>query len=164
MEIQNIKSMPINKLKQDLKNLAIRQLKEAIEKLISTINSSSPIHNDALNLLSQYNQMKRSEITRTVSDEQLNLRFNQIMDGFLNLVNQLEASDLAQNEVSATNSLVTDLEALEQKGLRRQAELLIRKLNKLNEALLLSTDASEQFKYEEQIKDLENQLKKLKGD
>lgn len=60
------------------------------------------------------------------------------------------------------NSFSIDLQRLEQAGLKSQAEIIIKKLNRLNEALLMETDISVQFKYEHLVEKLEKQLAALK--
>lgn len=163
--------MSAEAIQKQLKTKAVKDLKGAIEELLLQVNNTSSIHRDALNLLGQYHHLQRAQITQTTSSEQAGLRFRQLLDGFLQLVDLLSEEDLAQSPKSTTtyyldqkdNPIPLDLEALEQEGLRQQAELIIRKLNKLKEALLLATDASVQFKYEHEITKLEEQLRGLKG-
>lgn len=163
--------MSTEALKKQLKTKAVKDVKGAIEELLSQVESSSSIHHDALNLLGQYHLLQREQIKQTTSAEQAGLRFRQLLDGFLQLVDLLSAEHLASSIKSTTTYYIDqqhtpiplDLEALEQEGLRRQAELIIRKLNRLKEALILATDVSVQFKYEHEIGQLEEQLRGLKG-
>jgi hypothetical protein len=56
-----------------------------------------------------------------------------------------------------------DLGQLSQEGLREQAELLVRKLNRIRRELAIETDAGRKFQYEMQIEQLEKEIAELKG-
>ncbi len=159
-------------LKTQLEQLAVKDLQATIEQLLATLTDTSPNHSTALHLLGQYHQLKREQIKKTLSSEEEGLRFRQLLDSLLQLIDQITDADRVGEDKAATTYYVDqkvepialDLAALEQEGRRRQAELIIKKLNRLREALLLATDVSVQFKYEHEIEQLEAQLRELKGD
>lgn len=161
--------MSTTAFQNQLQTKATKDLKGALEALLQGVKSTSNIHIDALNLLGQYHQLQREKITGIIATEQADLRFRQLLNGFLQLVDLVSEEDLSETpQVALTyyidqsaKPIALNLTALEQEGLRRQAELIMRKLNKLKEALLLAADASVQFKYEEEIEKLEAQLKKV---
>ena len=163
--------MSTKDFKQHLKQQAAKDLKSALEELLNGVKESAAIHKDGLHLLGQYNRLQREKIIRIISADQAGLRFRQILDGFLQLADDITDADVIEQPKSTvtyyidqkTNPIPLNLEALEQEGLRRQAELIIRKLNKLKEALLLATDASVQFKYEQEIAELEKQLREMRS-
>ncbi len=57
---------------------------------------------------------------------------------------------------------IEELEQLEKEGLKTHAELLIRKLSRIREALALETDPSRQFRYEIQIEQTQKEIAELK--
>jgi hypothetical protein len=58
---------------------------------------------------------------------------------------------------------LSELERLEREGLGRQAELLLKKLGRIREALAVATDPSTQFKYEVDIENIEKELAQLRN-
>lgn len=56
-----------------------------------------------------------------------------------------------------------ELGQLSQQGLQEQAELLVRKLNRIRQELAIETDAGRKFQYEMQIEQLEKEIAELKG-
>jgi hypothetical protein len=56
-----------------------------------------------------------------------------------------------------------DLGQLGQQGLQEQAELLVRKLNRIRQELAIETDAGRKFQYEMQIEQLEKEIAELKN-
>lgn len=60
------------------------------------------------------------------------------------------------------NETLMRLDELEQKGYRRQAELLVRKLHKIQEALILEDDPTRQMRFELQVEQTEKQLERVR--
>jgi hypothetical protein len=56
----------------------------------------------------------------------------------------------------------SDLDLLDQIGLKSQAELLVKKLNRLREALAIETDPERKFQYEAQIEQIEKDIAGLR--
>ena len=73
----------------------------------------------------------------------------------------LEATDTSDVAERGTAHQL-DIEQKEQAGLQKLGNLMVEKLSRLKETLILETDASTKFKYEKEIKDLEKSLAELK--
>jgi hypothetical protein len=56
----------------------------------------------------------------------------------------------------------SDLDLLDQIGLKSQAELLVKKLNRIREALAIETDPGRKFQYEAQIEQIEKDIAELR--
>lgn len=157
--------MSLQTLKRQLRELAVKNLANGIERLQGSLDDKSTIKKDCLLLQGQFNALNRQRNLNLISSEEQMIAQNRILAGFLNLVDLIENEDLKTREKSSKisfNNVELDLDQLERSGLKSQAELIIKKLNKLKQALLLTSDASVEFKYEQLIAELELQLQSIK--
>ncbi len=158
-------------LKAYLKELIAKDIKKAIELFKQHLLPDSSKTNDLILLESRYNSTKDSQNLGLVTFEQANRAFNQIKHALLDYIDDLEEEEVRLAETTTEKitynnakgeQILLDLSQLEQAGFKKRAELIIKKLNKLKDALVIETDAARQFQYETQIEDLETQLKEIK--
>lgn len=166
------KGMNLKEVVKKLKELAAKNLDQALDTLDKNLTDHSTYRNDLIMLKGQYNNLKGDQRRGIIGSNDATLRHNRIMFSFFSLLDSLEAQDLNWKEEGGPSlsyhsntegDISLDLRKLEQEGLKNQAELLVRKLNTLNEALILETDASRKFQYEMEIEKLEKQLIDLKN-
>jgi len=72
-----------------------------------------------------------------------------------------DADQAMHNPAIAPNS--SNVDVLYQEGIHKQLDLLLQKLNRIREAHAIETDAGQRFKYEQEIKNLEEEVTALKG-
>lgn len=90
-------------IKSELKDLFVQGIDLLISTLDQQLNRSSRKFNDFIHLKSSYHSYKKNLIYGVVSQEDLNLIINKIRQGFLHLIDDLEATDLV-NQPSKSSS------------------------------------------------------------
>ncbi len=152
---------------QSIRNLiAANRIKTALTHLEQLVKPEVEVYDAVILFQSRYHRLKQQQSAGIISQEDATVEQNQIAGGMLNYLSTLQEDDLRTEMPAETvvPAYLADLDALEAAGKKRQAELLIRKINKIKEALLLEDDPSRQFRYEVQLEELEAQLLRLKGD
>ena len=170
---------PEYKLKSELKLILGESLEKALTQIEEFILPHTPVFDELVIQKSRFNSCTNDLHRGVINQEESNISFARIRVALLHLINNLNQEDLKPLRLtddikeSPTSSLyyqsgnqvvALDLYHLEQSGLKRQAELLLRKLNKLRERYLLiqDTDAAKEFVLEEQIAQAEAQLDQIK--
>lgn len=158
-------------LKQHLKLLIAKDIEKAIETFNQYLDPASSLVNDLILQSAGYNSTKTSHNRDIITFDQANRTFNHIRFALLGYIDSLELEDVifkttSSEKIEYNNTkgkrILLNLSQLEQSGLKKRAELIIKKLEKLNTALVIEVDAARQFQYETQIEDLENQLTEIK--
>jgi hypothetical protein len=157
-------------LKKQLKGyLGAGEFEPVFDTLNELISDDSYRETDIIMQQARYNRTKREQNQGTIRSESAQLTFNQIQYAMIDLVDSLEAEDLvlgAEPEESpvmgAAKGANVKLSDLERESLEKQAELLQRKLNSFNEALIKAFDPSMKFNLEEQIKETQHQLEEVR--
>lgn len=157
-------------LKKQLKKyLASGEFERVFDTLNDLISDDSYRETDVIMQQARYNRTKREQNQGTIRSESAQMTFNQIQYAMIDLVDSLEAEDLMLGDatpetVAASGSAeaVVELSDVERQGLERQAELLQRKLNSFNEAMIKAFDPSMKFNLEEQIKETQHQLEEVR--
>ena len=158
----------LTELKSHLKNWVHKDLKKAIEQFQSYLKPNASPENDLISLLGRYNGNQKQILSGTITNDEANRIKNQIRHALLSYIDDLEEEDIEFPKTSPpqknieTDFSLSDLEKLEKVGLKEQAELLIKKLNFIKNALFIETDANRQFQYQQQIGQLEKQLAEIK--
>ena len=170
---------PENKRKAELKMALGESLEKTFELLDQQVATEAGAYDDLILQKARFNSAKNDLHRGVVTQEESNISFARIRAALLHLIDHLNPSDLkplaASNDIkeegaeslfyqSGDQVVALDLYDLEQHGLKRQAELLLRKLNKLRERYLLiqGTDVAKEFVLEEQIAQAEEQLDQIK--
>lgn len=164
----------LSEQKNEFKQLIVQNMDYAFNELEEFFRQAPALYNTLLLQKASYEDFKNSRRMGVLSEEHEMLLTNRIRKNLIDLVDNVnenifisasknnkkqnvDYSKLAEITINA------DLKQLEAQGLKRQAELLIKKLNRLQEALILEDDPNRQFKYEHQIKQIEKQLKNLQS-
>ena len=156
----------LSELKHQLKDLVLAdEIKNALELFKKHLHPASEKEKDIILLTSRFNAVTRDINRGIVTRDQANRDFARIRYALTSYIEDLAESDVQfpdekQNTFEA--SATSKLSDLEQRGLIKQAELLQKRINRLRRALALETDPSRQFKYEEEIIDLEAELTMIK--
>lgn len=167
---KNAKKMPTNltELKKYLKDLVAEgESKKALDLFKQHLQKDASIENELIQLTARYNRNDKDVKRSLVSNDNAKMELARINYALTSYIDDLEEEDVQfpPIEVSATETVtrsVSTLSALEQEGLDMQAQLLQKKINRIRKALILETDASREFAYEEQVADLEAQLGEIK--
>jgi hypothetical protein len=116
------------------------------------IDPKSRLNRTKNQLLADHHELKTNDITQLLREEEARRRRRELVAGLLDLVDAITEQDLMGNtpEKTATTATSTTAESVE--------DLTRRNLTALERALILSVDASEQFRLKEQIRELKNQL------
>lgn len=152
------------------KYLIADEFKAAFDLLNSVIANTSHRENDIIALQGRYNSMHKQHTQGLVDQSFAQVTYNQIRHAMISLVEALEAEDLKPGLFDAVeeerkegdSDAKASLSALEQSGLRKQAELLQRKLNMAETALITSYDPAQKFGLEVQIEEAKHQLEMVK--
>ena len=167
------KKAPLNNLKAVKKALKRYLASGEFERVFDTLNDmisdDSYRETDIIMQQARYNRTKRDQNQGIIREESARLTFNQIQYAMIDLVDNLEDEDLNFPEpeeaiLPPSNQVPnppSELSHLEREGLEKQAELLQRKLNSFNEALIKAFDPSMKFNLEEQIKETQHQLEEV---
>ena len=153
-------------IRDRLKDLVLAdEIKNALELFKKHLHPASEKEKDIILLTSRFNAVTRDINQGIVTRDQANRDFARIRYALTSYIEDLAESDVQfpdekQNTFEA--SATSKLSDLEQRGLIKQAELLQKRINRLRRALALETDPSRQFKYEEEIIDLEAELTMIK--
>ncbi len=161
----------IEELKQSIRvSISKNSLEEVFNTLRSEINPSSQAGTDLTLLQARFNQWNREAIIQgSLLPEEKKVQYNQILQGLTAFLDRVETTDLKSSikreEFSEEHlNYRLDLQRLEAEGLKSQADLLIRKLNFLKDRFLQiqGTDAAQEFKLEEQIREANEGLNDIK--
>ena len=173
-KIDPISPMPTNleALKPYLKSVVATDLEQALQAFKSILSKeNSRGLNDITQQLGRYNRAKKAAQMNLSSAEQLNRTFAQVSYALTQMIDGLEEKNITlpdgktpkiEYQNSKGEQVLLDLGKLEQSGLKEQATLLVKKLNHLKKARIIETDASQQFKYDLQIEEIEQQLEMVK--
>ncbi|MCR9290734.1 MAG: caspase family protein [Bacteroidetes bacterium] len=161
-----------DELKTQLKQLAAIDLKELFDKLNEIVDSNYRKFNDLILLQGRYTGLERKMNQGVINDNSANIELNKIRNSALSFINRLTETGIKeafrpkppsiQFVDSQGNKSIIDLVKLENSGLKMQAELLIKKLNKLEKALILEDDPTRELKYEMQIEETKAKLTNIK--
>jgi len=158
-------------LKKHLKFLAQDEIGEALKMYQSILAEESRKINDIIGQLGRYNRTNKDFNGGILKMEDRNREFARIRYALTQMIDDLEQADIgivyeAVQKMEYNNSkgeaILLDLAQLKQKGLHQQATLVIEKINRIQEAAIIETDPSIQFKYEQQIAKAEQQLRAIK--
>lgn len=146
-------------LKSHLKEkIAKNQFEEVFEALKQQLGASKTALNNLISLQGQFQEARGEALLGRRNLEDTNLIFNRIRTALLLIIDELP-DKTTENEGSQKSTEVSDLE---RSGWNTQTALLVKKINRIREALILEDDPGRQFKYEQQIEQLETQLQQLK--
>lgn len=148
----------LKELRKTFKNKARKDLKRLFRELEQVLGDDSRRRDDLIILESRYHNIEQQQMLGTVSFDQISLVTNQIRQGILNMIDNIEQEDLKSGIVT----VASEIEALEREGMSNMEKLIVRKINFIQEKLLIETDASVQFKYQIEIDQLKEQLQKLR--
>ena len=142
-------------LKNHLKEqIAKNQFSEVFVQLKQQLGPTGADLNTVINLQGQFHSMEREQMQGLVSKEEASLTINRIRNALLSIIDELPEQPLPVEQ--------DDLAELEASGWNTEAQLIVKKINRIREALVLEDDPARQFKYEQQVEKLENQLRALK--
>ncbi|MEM6320544.1 MAG: caspase family protein [Bacteroidota bacterium] len=150
-------------LKRELKQLlTVDKSKEALELLRTYLRSGASLENDLILLSSRFNATTRDVRRGLVTREQAQIAFSRVNYALMNYIDDLEEADVVFPKEKTFQQKTTTLSNLEQQGLLEEAELLQKRINRINRALALETDPSRQLAYEEQVAELSEKLAVVK--
>lgn len=142
------------------------EFKRAFDLLNEYIADNSYRETDIIMQQSRYNGMHRQKMQGMVDASFAEMTFNQVRYAMLDLVDNLEESDikagLFSNGPAAGGNPPANLDELARQGLEQQATTLQRKLNFLQNEAAKAYDASQKFTLNEQIKETEHQLEEVR--
>lgn len=146
-------------LKNQLKEkIAKNQFKAVFEQLKQQLSTSSSDLNIVINLQGQFSDAEKGQLQGMLSKEDASLIMNRIRDALLHIIDELPENLESAKDKTGTGN-VSELEV---SGWNTQVNLLVKKINRIRQALILEDDPGRQFKYEQQIEQLEVQLQQLK--
>jgi hypothetical protein len=144
----------------------------AFDLLDDTLKDESTLKADLLAQQAKLNRTRRNHERGTLTQQDAEAAFTQVVYALETLLKELEAPELRADALpvtfpadasTATQAAYSDtIRATEKEGLEKQAALLQRKLNTLRQARITAYDAEQKFSLEEQIRELETQIKKVK--
>lgn len=149
-------------VKNQLKAALTEGLEAALEAIEKTISINSKRYDDLVHQQNRLSDLAKNIHLGTISGDDANLTKAQISQALLYLIDQLKETDLKEATGQVAPFTLSELDKLEQHGLKNQAELLLRKLNRIREALAIETDPSRQVQYETQIAQAEKEVATLK--
>lgn len=118
------------------------------------IDPKSRLNRTKNQLLADHHELKTNDITRLLREEEARRRRRELVAGLLDLVDSITEQDLMGNtSTPAPNATAATTPAAES-----VEDLTRRKITALERALILSIDASEQFRLKEEIRELKERL------
>ncbi|MEM1124924.1 MAG: caspase family protein, partial [Bacteroidota bacterium] len=164
------KKAPTNlaELKKQLEDFIIAdELETALDLLKEHLLENAPLRDDLILLTSRFNSTNKDINRGLVSRENAKMDFARIKYALKDYVNEVDSSDVqfvASPAVSGTSSTTTttSLADLEREGLLDEATYLQKRINRIKKTLTMETDPSREVAYEEQVKELEEKLAKVK--
>jgi|GEM_PF-5231935 len=159
-------------IKTELQSILVENIEGVFETAAQYLASDSRKRNELILLQARYNSLKKDKMRGVISNENVKLNLNRITSSLLEFISGLSEGDLKKvdpdpvlRKLSYTdrqgNQFLLHLNELEASGLKSQAEFLVKKLNKLQEALILESDPTRQLRYETQIEAAEQEWKKI---
>lgn len=119
------------------------------------IDPKSRLNRTKNQLLADHHELKTNDITQLLREEEARRRRRELVSGLLDLVDAITEQDLMGNVPAPPATTTPPSTASAEESV---ADLTRRKITALERALILSIDASEQFRLKEEIRELKNRL------
>ena len=129
----------MKKVKLSLKQLLSNNINACFQEFEALIHSTSLLFDDLIQLQNRFNRLQEEHLSALVTDNDYEVKYNQIVNSLLYLINKLQASD-------CTESYPEEGMSVEMFSLKENERLLLEQINN-----------SEGLSAEE-LKDLEAQL------
>lgn len=143
------------------------EFEKVFELFGQIIDDRSRRENDIIMQQSQYSSINKQMRNNVVDPNFANVTLNRIRLALNSIADDLKEEDLKAGALQPENPSDNSgnnsyLDELERQGLQDQAETLTRKLNLFRKELTLAYDANQKFALQEQIKEVEKQLKEIR--
>lgn len=157
----NYQYMDLDQLKTRLrKHFIENELEKIFQILVDCLKENSP-HKEVVYLrYSNYNSL-RKDLALGIR-QQADTEMAQIRQALDFVINKMTREDLKAPPAPAPDPDNKWLQNLENAGLKMQAELLIKKRDRIQKALILEDEPTRQLRFEEQLEELEQQLQAIK--
>lgn len=154
----------VEQLKQELKRALAQDLEKVFSLFEKVLAPKASVRNDLILQQGRFWEARRASNRGTATREETDLAMARIRAALLHLIDDLDVDDVSSTPGKTTLSSFTDqeLEKLEEHGLRTQAQLLVRKINRLREALAVAVDPGVLLKYEVDLEKAEAELAKVR--
>ena len=152
----------LEQTKNTLKQSLVKDMAEGIEAFLEVLSTHSRRYNELLLQVGRFNQIKSEIRTGIIEPEDARIVKAQIAHALHSQIDELEEKDLKVQPIRDP-TLLDGINELEREGLNAQLELLVKKRNRIQEALAIENDPSRQFQYETQIERLNKQIAELKN-
>lgn len=163
--------MTLVALRQQADNLLARDRQAAaLDLILQHLKEDAHSRADFIQQQGRLAALERDDRRIGLSYDEKSRGRNEIRTAIRGLVMEITADELRTTPLPTsprtaspdTSPTDADFAALEQQGLRRQAELLLQKINRTREALALEDDPTRQLRYETQLDRWEQEWQTLK--
>ena len=130
--------------------------------LTEVIDPRAPIMEDIIYYQGQIRDIEEKQAAGLTYAQDSQVQHNQVRRALIGLVRKLKSPDLMGQVPPQEEPASPAISDAEIKGIREQIDLLTLRMNRIRKALAMETDPSRQFAYEQQIKDIEDEILTLK--
>ena len=153
----------LNEIKEALNSmLSHNRFNDFFTYLSEVVDPRAPVMEDIIYYQGQIRDIEEKQAAGLTYAQDSQIQHNKVRRALIALVRKLKSQDLVGQVPPQEEPVSPSKTDAEIQGITQQIDLLTLRMNSIRKALALETDPSRQFAYEQQIKDIENQILTLK--